>query len=349
MRFSQAPGLRNVRLMQLQPDQFSETWLAFASADLQTTVEALRAQQRALVLPDWAVLQLVLKVARNEIGHSTTATAYSWYLLNQLGFDVRLGYNESKLVLLMAANVTVYGRPFFTIDGERYYRVDGGPANNLRIHTAGFPGHSGKLRLDFANQMRTPGLVESRQLRFVDGGRIASAVIQYDPHWVEYLNGHPAIDLHHYFSAKVFSTTANSLAAFWQTRIQQDSPQQAVNRLLHFVQNGFKYQTDDEQFGGERYLLPSESIHYNAIDCEDRSFLLAWLIRDLLGLPVIGLHYPGHVALAVSLPGEPVVGAATVDYEGRQYTVADPTYMGAALGQLMPQFEGVTPTILAVN
>ncbi|WP_043315933.1 hypothetical protein [Microbulbifer sp. HZ11] len=44
-------------------------------------------------------------------------------------------------------------------------------------------------------------------------------------------------------------------------------------RLMHVVQNGFKYQTNDEQFGGERYLLPSESIYYNAIDCEDRSLV----------------------------------------------------------------------------
>ncbi|WP_226661456.1 hypothetical protein [Microbulbifer aggregans] len=349
LQFPRPQNLHSIQLAELAPAQFAETWLALAGTDFQALLKALQAKQSELQLPDWALLQLVRKVIKAEIQHSATATAYSWYLLNQLGFDVRLGYSKTDMALLMPADVPVYGRPFFTIHGERYYRVDGGPANSLRIHTAGFPSGNGQLRLGFDKLMHTPGEKKSRQLRFIDGGRIANTSISYDPHWVAFLQDHPAIDLEHYFRALVFGTTAKSLDDFWRSRIQQDTPELAVNRLLQFVQNGFKYQTDDEQFGRERYLLPSESFHYAAIDCEDRSFLLAWLIKDLLNLPVVGLHYPGHVALAVALPGEPEEGAAVVEHGGKIYTVADPTYIGAKIGQVMPKFQGVKPELLAAQ
>jgi len=109
-----------------------------------------------------------------------------------------------------------------------------------------------------------------------------------------------------------------------------------VRLLLHFVQTALPYATDQEQFGEEDYLYPDETLFYPASDCEDRSALLAALVRLLVGLPVVGLDYPGHIALAVALPQE--VPGDRFTWREVVYTVCDPTYIGAALGQTMPRY-----------
>ena len=128
--------------------------------------------------------------------------------------------------------------------------------------------------------------------------------------------------------------------------LQGHSEEVAVNRLLNFVQNAFEYQTDEQQFNTENYLFPLETLHYAASDCEDRAALFSLLVHDLLGLPVVLLDYPGHVAAAVEFTGQ-VKGDAVV-YNGRQYTVTDPTYINARAGMTMPQFAGQSPDVVEV-
>ena len=56
---------------------------------------------------------------------------------------------------------------------------------------------------------------------------------------------------------------------------------------------------------------------------------------------------PGHMATAVrfNAPGTGDV----IQVGGVSYTVADPTYIGAAVGQAMPQFRTVAPTVIAIR
>jgi hypothetical protein len=90
-----------------------------------------------------------------------------------------------------------------------------------------------------------------------------------------------------------------------------------------------------------------ETLLYPASDCEDRSILFAALVRELLGLEVVGLLYPGHMATAVKFnaPG----AGDVVQVGGVTWTVADPTYLGADAGQAMPQFKTVTPTLIRIR
>ena len=75
--------------------------------------------------------------------------------------------------------------------------------------------------------------------------------------------------------------------------------------------------------------------------------LFAWLVKSLLDLEVIGLNYPGHVATAVRLE-DPVEGDH-VAYDGKRYTVADPTYINATLGMTMPEYENTKPGVIPIR
>ena len=76
-----------------------------------------------------------------------------------------------------------------------------------------------------------------------------------------------------------------------QALLHEKNRLQQAEVLLNWVQTAFQYRTDQEQFGCERSLFADESPHYRYCDCEDRSILFSILVRDLLGLDVVLLHY----------------------------------------------------------
>ena len=120
------------------------------------------------------------------------------------------------------------------------------------------------------------------------------------------------------------------------------SEEEAADFLLSFVQHAFAYKTDIDQFGYQKCFFIEESIYFPYNDCKDRSVIYAWLVRELLGLKVVGLLYPGHMTTAVGLR-QVAEGQATIMYQGKRYVIADPTYIGASVGMPMPSYAKLSP------
>ena len=92
-------------------------------------------------------------------------------------------------------------------------------------------------------------------------------------------------------------------------------------------------------------MFIEETLHYPASDCEDRSIFFSWLVKSLLNIDVIALDFPGHIATAVELKN-PV--GQVVRYQGKKYTIADPTYINAKVGMKMPQYKKVNPKVISI-
>ncbi|MBQ7735935.1 MAG: hypothetical protein IJT61_08435 [Bacteroidales bacterium] len=112
------------------------------------------------------------------------------------------------------------------------------------------------------------------------------------------------------------------------------------------MQTAFDYKTDGEQFGYERPLFGDEMFYYPYSDCEDRSILFTILVHDLLRLDIVMLEYPNHLATAVRFPKE--VPGFYVMMNGEKYVVCDPTYIGASVGDCMPQFQNTSEVSIVV-
>ena len=162
---------------------------------------------------------------------------------------------------------------------------------------------------------------------------------------VNYFSTFPQLDLENYFSAGMPSETAYSLLTQLKPVIEGHTETEAINRLLRFVQTAFKYKTDGDQCHQENYLFPLETLHYPYSDCEDRAALFAWLAESLLKLDVVIVEFPGHVATAVQF-SQPVQGD-NWKFNGKRYTIADPTYVNANAGMTMPQYKSNIPKLVA--
>ena len=125
------------------------------------------------------------------------------------------------------------------------------------------------------------------------------------------------------------------------------SERDAVNKILNFVQTAFVYEYDDKVWGRDRAFFAAETLHYPYADCEDRSILFSRIIRDIMGLDVVLLYYPGHLATAVAFTQD-VQGDYLV-YKNRKYIVCDPTYINAPLGETMPGMNNQEAQLIVLN
>ena len=149
-----------------------------------------------------------------------------------------------------------------------------------------------------------------------------------------------------YANTPLDPTIAAALYPRLRTALEGLSERDAVNKLLQFVQTALVYEYDDKVWGGDRAFFAEETLYYPYADCEDRSVLFSRLVRDLVGLNVVLLYYPGHLATAVAF-SEDVAGDYLV-YENQRYIVCDPTYIGAPVGRTMPNMNNQEAQIIVL-
>jgi hypothetical protein len=228
-------------------------------------------------------------------------------------------------------------------------RFDGADQKLGRVYTydGEYPGTHKKLDMVLNRDMVVTDKESDRKLSFKYQGKQYTIEAPYSKQRINFLNTYPQLDLGLYFNANVSAATASPLLIQLSEDMKGMSQTQAVNFLLRFVQTSLKYETDETQFGKENYLFPEETLFYPYSDCEDRAILFSWLVKKLLGMEVVGLDYPGHVATAVHMTGK--VDGDAITYDGKRYLVADPTYIDASVGMTMPDYKGVRPNIIRIQ
>lgn len=340
----------------------ADFYRGLASADWGVLAEDLRAQSEALALDDYAYAQFVLRLGRQLAGDESRARLLTWYLLLKSNVDARVGYigpngataqmPAGSIVLLVPSTVMVYNTTYFTLQNEKFFAVslDEAPSpdgiGRLFTYDGNYPGQPRKMDMRIA---RTPNLgvaPETRTLRWSYRDTTHTIEISADRNAVKYLEWFPQVEWDVWFGIQMSQPARETLLPQLRRRLQGRSEREQVNFLIRFVQTAFEYKTDGDQFGREKPLSVDETLLYPFSDCEDRSILFAALVRELTGLEVVGLLYPGHMATAVKFR-EQVSGDAVL-IGGQRYVVSDPTYIGADVGEAMPQFKTVTPQIVRI-
>ncbi|ASP38370.1 hypothetical protein CHH28_06610 [Bacterioplanes sanyensis] len=325
-------------------DAIAQHFQTLAEQDWQPTLKDLRHHQQQLTLNDWAMVMLIQQLSQQSQKDVNSQRLLNWFLLLQAGFDARVAFNDNQIYVLLASDDAIFGETFFTLNGRSYYALtQQGPAGRVSTYGEQHSDGTRAIHFDGLNDLQLDGQLQQRQLAVTLEGKQHTLSVDYSQAYVAFLASVPQLQLSRYFDVGLPDVSQRSLSKDLAPLLSGLSEQQAVNRLLHIVQTGFEYQTDDQQFGEENYLFPLETLHYPYSDCEDRAALFAHLVTTLLGLDVIITDYPGHVATAVAF-NSPVKGDS-VRFQGREYVVADPTYINAQVGMTMPQLAAIAPKL----
>jgi len=330
----------------------SDSWEALSRADYPGFLSQAQHYREQMRLNDWGYFQLLDSMAEAICkGAKSQCRLLVWFMLSKSGYEVKIGYDKERVYLLFTAKNSLYGVPYFSLDDKRFYLVSvdgkGEPVEDLFTYEGHYPGADHPLDLRLASLPDLKGLPVDKTLAFHYEGNEYQIPVRLDRSIVAYLDAYPQTEYEVYFTAPPSAEAGRALLSELQPLVAGTTEKEAVNRLLRFVQTAFGYQTDDEQFGREKPLFPEETLYYPFSDCEDRAVLFSFLVRNLLGLRIIGLDYPGHVATAVRFSGE--AAGDYVVYENEKYTVCDPTYINAEAGMTMPQVKGLAPLAIPVG
>jgi len=330
----------------------SKYWKVMGSSHYEPILErALTARDR-LQLNDWGFTRLLYQMAGEIYGNShNVRVLFTWFMLSKADYTAKASYNDHTIFLLTPSQHRLYNTDYFRLDGDKYYVFEFDQTErkpqNVYTYKGTYPEANRKLnyRVDKSPFLHNDSFTKT--LSFSYRNEEHSFDVNLNNTLISYYKTYPQADLEIYFSADVTPEINDGLVGGLKPLIAGKSEYEAVNMILRFVQTAFEYQVDHEQFGREKYLFPEETLFYPASDCEDRSILFAYLIRQLTGLDVVGLRYPSHLAIAVHFTQPPEGDHVKVD--GHTYTVADPTYKFADVGMTMPHLRDLRPTILRLK
>ncbi len=329
----------------------ADAWTRLSSDAYLPIISECLALREKLHLCDWGYFRLLERMTTAFFGAdgANEARLMQMYILTQSGYKVRIARTEGRLVLLLPSKEAIYEYPYLAIAGGKYYITDPSLRNKTySVFDREFP----KERYFSLQMPHEPVLsvlpAESRTLaakRFPE----ISASVAVNRNLIDFYDDYPLNDTWSlYAQASLSAEAKEQLYPALRKALEGMNLPTAADRLLNFVQTAFEYKTDDEQFGQERPLFADETLFYPYCDCEDRAILYSVLVRDLLGLDVVLLQYPEHLATAVRFDEEELSGDY-VKLDGRKYLVCDPTYIGASIGTAMPQFKKTAAEVIRID
>lgn len=310
-----------------------------------------------MILSDWTYVKLTESIASKiYTGNlSNEAVLTQAFILNQSGFKIHIARSkDGKLHMLIAADCDMYGFPYWNLDGEHYYLIDKSDTQSLYIFTKSFPDEQ-PMRMalvqenKFENKLSPNRTLQSKRYPElnVDVHTNENLITFYDDYPATYANNDPLTKWRFYALAPLSKLAKTYLYPKLKNIIKGKSETQVANILLNFVQTAFVYEYDDKVWGYDRAFFADETIYYPYCDCEDRAILFSWLIRDLIGLDVVLVYYPGHLATAVQFNDN--ISGDYLAVNGKRYLVCDPTYIGAPIGMTMPNMDNGTAKVILLK
>ncbi len=256
-----------------------------------------------LKLDDMAFVLLVNKVAKSLAhGDANFEKLFAYAILYTKGYDVLLGKHQSELTLYATTGFEIKNALYVEVNGRNYY--------DLTFSANKHPQHE-----ELVERNEKPFAKAIQMNRFYPpalhaNSKVKSIPFEYDGHvyffdvtinqsLVSYYHDLPDVDFSQmYLNYGLSGKGKNSLINQLGDATADLSKERALQFILAFVQN-MSYATDAEVWGKEKFAFPEESISNEYSDCEDRSMLFAYLVREVLHLQTIGLVYDSHMNVAV--------------------------------------------------
>ena len=290
----------------------SAFWEAMSKSNYEDFIKQAQIYKERMNLNDWGYCEFINKTAEKLYpGSRNESNMFDWFMLSKSGYQVKIGYSGDNVYLLLPTSGALYGVAYYMFGNSttRFYNVmfDGLEKPQIATLYSYDQNYPNATKLTSYQVTMAPSIrhdIQTRTLKFTHNGSEYTVKVEYDRNAVRFFEYYPQTDFEIYFDAVPSTEAKTTLLDALRPLVKDGSETESVDLLLHFVQTAFKYVTDEEQFGREKPFFLEETLFYPGSNCKDRAVLFAFLVRNLLGLEVVGLHYPNHVATAVRFNGD---------------------------------------------
>lgn len=337
---------------EINKDSIIAFWEMMSNTNYKKLIDQIQVNINSFHLNDWAKYQFLHKLGLEVFDKDNNkANLFTWFILIKMDYDTKVGYSSENIYLMSTIQHNLYQVSFFTLKNKKYYILtpNGKVGNIGSIYTYAGEYTRAKNKLSFAisEEIKFYNNLQSKSLEFKYDGKNYTINTQYSLDLINFYKTFPQSDYNIYFNTKNSTPLANSILVQLAPLVKGKSEIEGVNLLLRFVQTAFKYETDQNQFLYEKVMFPEETINYPYSDCEDRSILFSYLVKNLLHLDTVGVKYNDHLATAVNFSSN--LSGDNFIHKGKKYTISDPTYINANAGMVMPQYKNSKFQIISLK
>lgn len=329
----------------------SNFWKSLAQEGTESFIRQCREQINSLRLNDWGVYELSKSLAKKLFPSQYNEQAITTvFIVNQLGFNAKVGRKEKQLVCLLPIRDVVYSLPYLKCSDTRYYifcpAPIPSPESSIYTYSLDFPQAQYIFDMNIYEPMNFDSAGDGHTFSTHWLGEAIS--LQVNKGFIDFYSKYPQVDLKVYANAAPDPRWAKQIQNNLSPLLEERDEYEATAALLNFMHKSFPYAYDDDQFGCEKYFFCEENFYYKGSDCEDHAILFSYLVRTLVGLDMILLDYPDHVATAVHF-NDPTIKGDYYMLNGKKYIVCDPTYLGASIGETMPRYKNSKPELIKLR
>ena len=355
------------QIQEVLPQFFSTSDLKTFYANLEPTViepslaDLLRYRQ-SLNLNDWYYYLLIRETAeqiftQNEPYYKSYQTVFSWLMLAKSGYKVQLNFAEEDVFLSVYTLDRLYDIP--VKEHGMGWMVE------ISHFNTDHEGFRARVRSDFfleendqpfsfkLTQQPTfsKPLLTTRNITFEHENENYALGYTLDRSVLQLVTTLPEISVYDHIEIPLSQFTYSTLIPNLQIFIDQKAfdKKETLQFLLSFTRTGFDYKNDSTYNKCDNITFtPEETLYHRYSDCEDRSVLFAYLVKEILELDVILVDFPEHIAVGVQLGENQYLGKPII-YKNRYYTFCEPTGPDNSLnlGEYPAGLQGETYSILS--
>lgn len=324
-------------------------------------VGGLLSYKKKMELNDWLYYKLIdsfVETAFSDQSHNFR-TLFSWFLLHKSGYQVQLNYVNNYIMLSVFSHNKIYDMPV-RAEGNGWF-VDLTASNQSEIkrrlisYRSDFninsKGKPFSFKLTQLPKLSNPKIV-TKKLSFIHHDQLNVFSVKINESVIEMMFRYPELSIKEHADIPVSSYVKESLYRELDKITADMDHLQAVRFFLSFTRMSKSYETDKKAYNVQNLAFsPEETLYYKYSDCEDRSALFSNLVKEILGLDVVLVDFPGHASVAVQFEKPPKKAGAQstpIYHKGKPYYVCDPTGPGnhLRLGEYPHGFEDVTPRVI---
>jgi len=303
-------------------------------------------------LNDWLYYQLIRKTAQQispKADNYYRYTLYKWFLLCKSGYDAIIRTGEDKMLFYVRSSENIYNIPFHIKEGVQYICLNYHDYGSIDFQSTFFKTVKMPVKEavnEFSYKVTqlpdfNPSDYIEKDIQFTYRHKGYKFKVKLNPQIKTLFTNYPVMDYGLYFNIPLSRETYTSLIPILKKEIQNKSIKKGVDFLMRFTRSAFVFEEDSQVFGNEKRFSPEQTLLYDQSDCEDRSALFFYLVKEIYNLPMIVLAYEKHVTMAVHFDkrvGKPII------HNGTRYYVCEPTPQKKDLniGQLIPALKKAT-------
>ena len=313
-----------------------------AVSDYDDLLRSIKSKSNELDLNDWGKYLLVMKISEAIFEVEDDAKLFAWFVLNKLGYNVKVGLSSNHIVLMHYSEKIIYSTPNYSFGKKHFYVISNyakGKSGRVFTYAQDYPDATKPLDLALVKIPKFTPNTKNKLLSFKQYGKEYKVPVSYNQNLIDFMATYPQADYETYFNAPMQESTYEQIAKEMKAYIDGKQASVAMNFVLNFVQNAFVYEQDNQQFGREKVMFAEETLYYDKSDCEDRAILFSYLVKRLFKVGVIGVKYKDHMATALYIP----MRGDSVKAGKKEFVIADPTYINANIGQSMPRYKSKIP------